>query len=116
MRELPWAEPLPDDVSNGEVDTSISGSFGTSGVTVNGMAGMPSPICSPRVPPYGRAALPLLSVVAPADAARPRGTDTEGEALWKELDEMDLWTPRLVVECVIGGLATVLEPPATMLS
>ena len=86
-------EPLPDDVSKGEDDTSIKVPSGT---TVNGIAGtMASSICMPRVPPYSMdLPLPLLDA-QPVDAARVRARCVDGLALF-------------VTDCALGGLESGL--------
>ena len=67
------ADPLPEDVSNGDDDTSMADSPGASGSTVNGMATTPS-FTIPRVPPKGSERLvPWL-----ADDARARAAGSAG--------------------------------------
>ena len=86
-------EPLPDDVSNGDDDTSIRDSFG---MTVKGIAGTTaSSICMPRVPPYCRdLPLPLLDA-QPDDAALARAMCVVGLSLF-------------VTGCALGGLGSGL--------
>ena len=58
----PGPDPLPEEVSNGDEETSMSGSFGSLGITVNGIAITGSSILMPRVPPYASARLaPMLA-------------------------------------------------------